>query len=71
MGENPFEPTMDSRNYCSQEFTGGVSCRLAAYRCPPGDGLYPECIEFQTGDYQLIVYRCLLPVELSRRAVSS
>ena len=44
---------------------------LSAYRLPPGDGLYPECIEIQTGDYQLIVYRCLLPVELSRRAVPS
>lgn len=48
-----------------------ISCRLTACRCPLGDGLYPECIEFQTEDYQLIVYRCLLPVELSRRAVSS
>lgn len=50
---------------------GEVSCRLTAYRCPSGDGLYPECIEIQTGDYQLTVYRCLLPVELSRRAVLS
>ena len=46
-------------------------CRLTTYRCPPGDGLYTECIEIQTGDYQLTVYRCLLPVELSCRAVSS
>lgn len=50
---------------------GEISCRLTAYRGPPGDGLYTECIEIQTGDYQLTVYRCLLPVELSRRAVSS
>lgn len=50
---------------------GEVRCRLTAYRCPPGDGLYTECIEIQMGDYQLTVYRCLLPVELSRRAVSS
>lgn len=50
---------------------GEVSCQLTAYRCPPGDGLYPECIEIQMGDCQLTVYRCLLPAELSRRAVSS
>lgn len=50
---------------------GKVRCQLTAYRCPPGDGLYTECMEIQTGDYQLTVYRCLLPVELSRRAVSS
>lgn len=48
-----------------------VRYRLTAYRYPPGDGLYTECMEIQTGNYQLTVYRCLLPVELSRRAVSS
>lgn len=48
---------------------GKVRCQLTAYRCPPG--CIPENMEIQMGDCQLTVYRCLLPVELSRRAVSS